>query len=280
MLLLKLLLTPLIIGAVTLIGRRWGPRAAGLVVGLPVTTGPVSVFLATERGPAFAVRAAGGAVAGLIGTGCFCAAYALAARRREWPAALAGGLAALAAVSLLLGETSPSLAAAVLLAIASLVLLWAGVSRLTVAPLGASDASDASDAIVRAAPAPAWDLPGRIVVSTAMVAGVTTAAGLLGSRLSGVLSALPIFGAVLGAFTQHREGRGAAIALMRGLIIGCVSAVLFFAVVGAVLAPGMLATAYTLATLAAVGTGLLVTRLTRPRAAGEVAPRERVREAA
>jgi hypothetical protein len=258
MLVLKLVLTPLVIGAVTLIGRRWGPRVAGMVVGLPVTTGPVSVFLASERGPAFAAQAATGAVAGLIGTGCFCAAYALAARRRAWPAALAAGLAALLAVTLLLRTAALTLPAAVALALGALVGLWAAVTRLT-----ARDVAESRPAV--RGPAPAWDLPGRIVVSTAMVAAVTAGAGLLGSRWSGVLSALPVFGAVLGVFTHRREGRSAAVALMRGLIIGCVSAVLFFAVVGTLLAPGEVATSYLTAALVAVVSGALVTQVTRPR---------------
>lgn len=256
MLVIKLLLTPLIIGTVTMIGRKWGPRAAGLVVGLPVTTGPVSMFLAVERGPAFAARAAAGSVAGLIGTGCFCATYALLARRRDWPVALAGGLAALVAVTLVLQASPLPLMTAVGLAVATLVLLWAGVSRLA--------EGGAASAPARAA-APAWDLPARVLVSTAMVAGVTGAAGLLGSQLSGVLSALPVFGAVLGAFTQRGEGSIAAVTLMRGLIIGCVSAVLFFAVVGTLLAPGMLPAAYGAAALTAVAAGVCVSHLTRPR---------------
>jgi hypothetical protein len=260
MLVLKLVLTPLVIGAVTLVGRRWGPRVAGMVVGLPVTTGPVSVFLATERGPAFAAQAATGAVAGLIGTGCFCAAYALAARRRAWPAALVAGLAGLAVATLLLRGAALALPAAVALALGALVLLWGAVTRLTAA-------DGAEERPTPRGPAPAWDLPGRIVVSTTMVAAVTAGAGLLGSRWSGVLSALPVFGAVLGVFTHRREGRTAAVALMRGLIIGCVSAVLFFAVVGTLLAPGAVATAYLAAALTAVVSGAVVTHLTRPRSA-------------
>ena len=262
MLLLKLLLTPLLIGAVTLIGRRWGPRVAGLVVGLPLTTGPISLFLATERGPAFALRAAGGAMTGLVGTGAFCAAFAVIVRRREWPAALAGALATLAAITLIEGavETTPrSLPIVAALAVAALVLLWAGASRLTAAVHHERPRRTPQAAV------PAWDLPARVIVSTAMVAAVTACAGALGSRWSGVLSALPVFGAVLGVFTQRQEGRGAAIALMRGLIIGCVSGVLFFTVVGALLATGRLAATYGAAALTAVVSGAIVSHLTRPR---------------
>lgn len=91
---LKLVLTPLLIGAVTLVGRRWGPRVAGVTVGLPLITGPVSAFLAVERGAGFAARAAAGAVVGLIGAAVIGAAYAATARRRPWPISLATAVTA------------------------------------------------------------------------------------------------------------------------------------------------------------------------------------------
>ena len=58
MLLLKLILTPLLLGGVTLAGRKFGPTVSGWLVGLPLTSGPVSFFLALEQGTKFAARAA------------------------------------------------------------------------------------------------------------------------------------------------------------------------------------------------------------------------------
>ena len=91
---------------------------------------------------------------------------------------------------------------------------------------------------------------------------------------------------MLGVFTHRQEGRGAAITLMRGLLIGCVSGVLFFAVVGALLAPGRLAATYGAAALAAVASGALASHVTRPRAGrveaaeGEAGARRALRRAA
>ena len=59
MLSLKLVLTPLLIAAASLAQRKWGGLAGGLIAGLPLTSAPVSVFLALEHGPAFAAHAAG-----------------------------------------------------------------------------------------------------------------------------------------------------------------------------------------------------------------------------
>jgi hypothetical protein len=264
MLLLKLLLAPLIIVAVTLIGRRWGPRAAGLAAGLPVTTGPVSVFLALERGPAFAARAAGGTVAGLIATGAFCAAYAVVARRRHWPAALIGAFATLATVTLLLRESRLPFGVEVALALGALLLLWAGLGRISATEIPA--ARGGSPGTPRA-----WDLPARVLVSAAIVAGVTEAAGLLGPHFSGVLSALPVLATVVGTFTHRVEGRAAVIAMMRGIVIGCVSAVAFCAVIGAALAPGRLAATYAAAMLAALVAGAAASWLNRAPVAADTA---------
>ena len=58
MLAYKLLLTPLLIGAVSLAGRRWGPSVSGWLVGLPLSSGPVVFFFALEQGNRFASTAA------------------------------------------------------------------------------------------------------------------------------------------------------------------------------------------------------------------------------
>ena len=58
MLLLKLTIVPLFIALVTLAGKRWGTRLAGILGGLPVIAGPIVVILALEQGQAFGVQAA------------------------------------------------------------------------------------------------------------------------------------------------------------------------------------------------------------------------------
>jgi len=54
---LKLVLTPALIAVATLVGRRFGPSISGWLVGLPFTSGPVSLFLALEQGTTFAAAA-------------------------------------------------------------------------------------------------------------------------------------------------------------------------------------------------------------------------------
>ena len=80
--LLKLLITPAFIAGATLLARRWGPGAGGTIAGLPLTSAPVSVFLALEQGPAFAAAAAGGTLLGLLSQAALCWTYGAVARRQ------------------------------------------------------------------------------------------------------------------------------------------------------------------------------------------------------
>src|SRR5205814_10139817 len=72
----------------TLVGRRFGPSICGWLVGLPFTSGPVSLFLALEQGTGFAAAAAAGSIGGVAASAVFAVAYAAMARRFAWPAAL------------------------------------------------------------------------------------------------------------------------------------------------------------------------------------------------
>src|SRR5947208_663539 len=59
-LLLKLIVTPVLIGAASLAGQRWGETLSGWFIGLPLTSGPVCWFLAIEQGTGFAAATARG----------------------------------------------------------------------------------------------------------------------------------------------------------------------------------------------------------------------------
>ena len=98
-LLFKLTAGPL----VTLVTRRFGPSAGGWLVGFPLTSGPISVFLALEQGTDYAAAAA---ITSLVGAGTvslFCLVYALCAARLSrlttLGAALTGYLASVGVLS-------------------------------------------------------------------------------------------------------------------------------------------------------------------------------------
>jgi hypothetical protein len=215
---LKLFLTPLFIAAVTLAGRRWGPVASGLLTGLPLTSGPVSVILALQYGAHFAAQAAVGSLVGQVSVCVFCLTYVLAARRMGWPASAGAAIAMFLAATAVWNTLDWTLGAAagVLLGVIAL-LTW----RLP-APAAAA---------VPGAP-PRWDLPARMIIATLFVLVLTTAAIALGPQLSGLLSPFPVFGTVLAVFTHRHQGAAAAARLLRGIVVGSLAYGAFFVVTG------------------------------------------------
>ena len=77
--LFKLIIIPVMIGSVTLAGRRLGSVVNGLLVGLPLTRGPISLILARQFGLEFAASAAFGNLAGQALMCVFCLVNSLAA---------------------------------------------------------------------------------------------------------------------------------------------------------------------------------------------------------
>jgi hypothetical protein len=56
----KAVVAPVLIGGASLAGRRFGHQVGGWLVGLPMTSGPVAFFLATDKGVHFAAALATG----------------------------------------------------------------------------------------------------------------------------------------------------------------------------------------------------------------------------
>jgi hypothetical protein len=235
---LKLTLTPILIAAATLASRRWGPAVGGWFVGLPLTSGPVSVFLLLEQGGPFAARAARGSILGLIGVAAFCVAYARAARRFGPVLCLAIGFAVYAVATLVARrlETGPWMSFAIVCAFLAISLVL--MPRVPPAKYETEP--------------PWWDLPLRICAATGTVLVITMAAARLGATWSGLLSPFPVFSSVLAAFTHHMSGAAAAARLQRGVVIGIFAFAAFFLVVAVwVTAHGLVAT-YAAATIVAL----------------------------
>src|SRR3546814_7506074 len=101
LLIFNLAVTPLVLVAASLAVRRWGAAVGGFLVGLPLTSVPVSVFLALERGPDFAVQATSGSLAATAAQAAFCLAYCRLAAR-GWLAAMTGASIAFACIAAVL----------------------------------------------------------------------------------------------------------------------------------------------------------------------------------
>jgi hypothetical protein len=92
LLLIKLLLTPVLMIAVSWSARRWGPGIGGLLAGLPLTSGPISIYLWVEQGPKFAATAASSSLLSLTPVAIFSIVYGRLAQRWPMPACALCGL--------------------------------------------------------------------------------------------------------------------------------------------------------------------------------------------
>ena len=233
---LKLVLTPALIGAASLAGRRWGPAVSGWLVGLPFTSAPVAFFLALDHGASFAASAAVGTLAGTISQAVFALTYAWLARSRSWFWPLAASCASFAVATLALAHWTPSLALLVPMALGALLVAVGLMPR--VEPDGAAVSSRR----------PRWDLPARMILATGVVLLLTTTARALGSHLTGLLAPFPLYAAILAIFAQRLEGAASAAKVLRGLLVGLWSFVGFFLVLALLLERTGLATTFAAAT--------------------------------
>lgn len=228
-LILKLMVTPILIGAASLAGRRWGAAVGGWLVGVPFTSGPIAFFLALDHGTSFAATASVGMLLGTISQVVFCLAYAWGAcRRAPWSVSFGAGCLGFVASTIILEILNVPLVAAFLATLATLVVALLIVPR----------APDKTESSATPDPnLPRWDIPMRMVIATAFVLLLTTAAPVLGPHLSGLLSPFPLFGAVLVVFVHRSEGAGAAVRLLRGLLLGLFAPAGFFLVLTILIQP-------------------------------------------
>lgn len=221
MLALKLLLVPAFIVLVTLAGKRWGPRFAGWIAGLPVVAGPILAIIALEQGTQFAGAVAASAVLAVVVTVVFCLAYAQVCVRAGWP------------VALLLAWTVWGLAAFALQAAVAMAPAWwtlgaSLVVTLTTLVVGPHlfpkvQAPAVGRAVTRV------DLALRMLAGAALTVFVTTLAQRLGAAWSGVLTLFPVMSVVLAVFSHRQQGAEFAVLMLRSLVSGLYSLVAFCA---------------------------------------------------
>ncbi|MEI7432461.1 MAG: hypothetical protein WCL27_18590, partial [Betaproteobacteria bacterium] len=230
--------------------RRWGGIVSGLLIGLPLTSAPISFILAYEFGTEFASQAAVGNLAGQISNCFFCLAYIFVAKKCNWLISSFAAIAAFLAMTLALNSMVWQLWPAFIVLLVTLVLVALLIPRQATS--------------LKIFSAPRWDLPGRIIAATSFVILLTTLADQLGAQLSGLISPFPVFSVVFAAFTHSQSGAKAASNLLRGVVLGSGAYATFFLIVGALLTQWGITLTYVLATLLALaisGLSFLITRI-------------------
>jgi hypothetical protein len=237
--LLKLVLVPTFIGAVSLAGRRWGTTVSGWLVGLPLTSGPVAFFLALEQGNFFAYKASEAIMLGIVSVFVFCLAYSRLAVSFRWLQSTLVGMAVFFASTFLLDMIALPLLVGFALALLVLV-----VSVLLMPHVGSDRMS---------AWRTRWELPARMVSATALVVLITAVAPLLGPQLTGLLSPFPIYATTLAVFIHRSQGGEEAVKLLRGVVVGSFTFIVFFLILSLTIVTWGIASSF----LMAIGVSLL-----------------------
>jgi uncharacterized membrane protein (GlpM family) len=213
-LILKLTLAPAFVMCASLVARRYGSRIGGLAAALPVVAGPILFILTLERGRTFAAHAAAGTCLGLVSLTAFVVMYGTLVSRVNWALSLAVGWLAFIVSTAILSPLP-------LNPILVLLLAWSAFAgALALVPHG--ERRDHAGRLP-----PAWDLPLRGVSVLALVVVLTTVAGTLGPRLSGLLTPFPIVTSILAAFTHVQHGEHETLRLLRGFLSGFFAFALF-----------------------------------------------------
>lgn len=223
---LKLILTPALIGAASLAGRKWGHAVSGWMVALPLTSGPVVFFIAISHGAAFALVTSLGILSGGISLAVFSLSYAWLAAFQEWPITL------FISTALFLASTFVLTSVVIPLWPLFFIVVLAFALTLRIMPRHEANAPLLISI-------PNWDLPARVIITTIFVLLLTELAPFVGARLAGLLSTLPIMTATLTAFAHHQQGHASANEVLRGLVMGLFSFAGFYLVLPLLLPVGI-----------------------------------------
>ena len=217
---LKLAGVAAVVAAASLLARRHGHRAGGLVGGLPLIAGPVSGALLLAEPASWVRDVAVMTLACLPATLLHAAVFARLAPRLGAAGCLLAANGAFAVAAALLGWLAlPGVAAAAL----ALAALWA--VRRVLPPRPA--------ALPAGGPAPWTDLPLRVGSAVALAAALIALSDAAPPAVAGWLLALPITGNVLPAFARARHGPQAAVAVVHGFVTGLGAFFGFFAALAA-----------------------------------------------
>ena len=246
---LKLILAPLIIGSASLAGRRWGPAVSGWIVGMPLTSGPVVFFVALSHGATFAESSVLGVLSGGISLVLYALTYAWVATRFPWYVAFVGSFIVFSLSTLFLQNITVSLWFIVPVVVAAILI------GLTYMPKGEVEPGESKLS--------QWDIPVRILIGTSFILLLTGIAPFIGSRLTGLLTTIPLYVTILSIFAHRDYGPAAAAHVLRGLLYGMFAFTGFFFVLSLLIEETSLGVSFGLAVLAALaiqGTSLLILR--------------------
>src|SRR5260370_2327108 len=213
----KLWLHSFLMLAVSWAARRWGPGIGGLLAGLPLTSGPISLYLCAAQGPRFAASAAANSMLSLMPVALFSVVYSRLAERLQMATCALASFGAFLLSLYFLPKSGFS--------------FWpAWITGFLAISIGLilTPTHVPPEFQIRY---PKWDLPARVFTATAMVLIITLSASFLGPQWSGLLSPIPVLAWPLCAFVHHQQGSDGARAVLRGILEGAYGVLIFYTIV-------------------------------------------------
>jgi hypothetical protein len=217
---------------------------------MPLTSGPVIFFVALSHDKAFAANAALGVLSGGLSLVAYALTYSWLARRFRWTVALTGSLLVFSiSTALLQNFTFPLLPIFGMVCVALIV-------GLRLMPRDVVEKESESKP-------GRWDIPTRIFIGTSFILLLTGIAPLIGPRLTGLLTTIPLYITILTVFAHRNQGPVAAAHVLRGLLYGMFAFTGFFIALNLLIEQVSLAVAFGIAILSALiiqGLSLLILR--------------------
>lgn len=239
-LLLKLILGPIIIGSASLAGRKWGAAVSGWIVGLPLTSGPVTLIVALSHDRAFASETIRGVMSGGFSLIIYALAYAWVAKYFNWKISFTASVVAFISTTLLIQNIT-------------IPLIQIFFFLILVILLGVRFMPNYEPVESTATPGK-WDIPSRILLGTSFIIFVTAIAPYIGPRLTGLLTTIPLYVSILTIFAHRHDGSAGGINVLRGLVYGLFAFASFYLVLGLLIEGHSLTVSFSAAVAAALFT--------------------------
>lgn len=197
------------------------------------------MFLALERGTAFAAQAAVLSLACTMPALSFGVTYAWSSRRMAWPGAVGAAYVAWFGCVYALSFVP--------------LTLWSALALSLAALLASPRFFPVPEPIGETRRLPAWEILLRMSAGAVMVLGVTAAAESLGTLWTGFFAAFPVMSTVMAVFSHRANGAGFTQAMLRAMVAGFYAYATFCFVFGLLVEPVGIAGATVAAVLGLAG---------------------------
>lgn len=206
-LIVKMAVTAAFLLLATVIAERAGPLVGGLVATLPISAGPVYIFLALDHDAHFIARSALGSLVTNADNVAFALTYALLAQKRSLALSVGGAFAAWVALIWASGWIAWTLASAVALNVIVIAFAFWLSAPLRHAPMPRVQAR--------------WyDLVLRAGMVAVLVGVVVSLSFRIGPTASGNLAVFPIVLSSIAIILHRRVGGPATAAVLANAVIG------------------------------------------------------------